>query len=105
AAGVQVLNSSGIPGSNSQIIIRGTGSFTSVDRLYVIDGIQGNGNIFNSLNSQDIETITILKDASSTSIYGAAAANDVVIVTTKKLRSGTPRVSVTSQFGVSKAWK
>jgi TonB-linked SusC/RagA family outer membrane protein len=105
APGVQVLNSSGIPGSNSQIIVRGTGSFTSVDPLYVIDGIQANGNIFNSLSSQDIENITILKDASSTAIYGAAAANGVVIVTTKKLRSGTPRISVTSQFGVSKAWK
>jgi TonB-linked SusC/RagA family outer membrane protein len=105
AAGVQVLNSSGIPGSSSQIIVRGTGSFTSVDPLYVIDGIQANGSIFNSLNSQDIENITILKDASSTAIYGAAAANGVVIVTTKKLRSGTPRISVTSQFGVSKAWK
>jgi len=105
AAGVQVLTSSGVPGSASQIIIRGTGSFTSVDPLYVIDGIQANGNIFNSLNSQDIETITILKDASSTAIYGAAAANGVVIVTTKKFKSGAPRVSVTTQFGVSKAWK
>ena len=106
AAGVQVLNSSGIPGSGSQIIIRGTGSFTSVDPLYVIDGIQANGNIFNSLSSQDIESITILKDASSTAIYGAAAAaNGVVIITTKKLRSGTPRISVTSQFGTSKAWR
>ena len=105
AAGVQVLNSSGIPGSGSQIIIRGTGSFTSVDPLYVIDGIQANGNIFNSLSSQDIESITILKDASSTAIYGAAAANGVVIVTTKKSKSGPPRISVTSQFGTSKAWR
>jgi TonB-linked SusC/RagA family outer membrane protein len=105
AAGVQVVNSSGAPGSSSQIIIRGTGSFTSVDPLYVIDGIQANGGIFNSLNPQDIENITILKDASSTAIYGAAAANGVVIVTTKKIRSSAPRVSVTSQVGVSKAWK
>ena len=105
AAGVQVVNSSGTPGDASQIIIRGTGSFTSVDPLYVIDGIQANGNIFNSLSSQDIENITILKDASSTAIYGAAAANGVVIVTTKRLRSGTPRISVTSQFGTSKAWR
>jgi len=105
AAGVQVLTSSGVPGTNSQIIIRGTGSFTSVDPLYVIDGIQSNGNIFNSLNAQDIESITILKDASSTAIYGAAAANGVVIVTTKKLKSGAPRVAVTTQIGISKAWK
>jgi TonB-dependent starch-binding outer membrane protein SusC len=105
AAGVQVVNSSGTPGSASQIVIRGTGSFTSVDPLYVIDGIQSNSNIFNSLATQDIESITILKDASSTAIYGAAAANGVVIVTTKKLRSGVPRVSFTSQVGVSKAWR
>ena len=105
AAGVQVLNSNGVPGANSQIIIRGTGSFTSIDPLYVIDGIQASGNIFNSLSAQDIETITILKDASSTAIYGAAAANGVVIVTTRKIRSGTPRIFITSQVGSSKAWK
>jgi TonB-linked SusC/RagA family outer membrane protein len=105
AAGVQVVNSSGVPGSSSQIIIRGTGSFTSVDPLYVIDGIQTGAGTFNALSPQDIENITILKDASSTAIYGAAAANGVVIVTTKKIRSGAPRVTVTSQIGVSKAWK
>ena len=105
ASGVQVLNSNGVPGSSSQIIIRGTGSFTSVDPLYIIDGMQASGNIFNSLAAQDIENITILKDASSTAIYGAAAANGVVIVTTKKVRSGTPRISVTSQFGTSQAWR
>lgn len=105
ASGVQVLNSNGVPGSSSQIIIRGTGSFTSVDPLYVIDGIQASVNIFNSLTAQDIENITILKDASSTAIYGAAAANGVVIVTTKKIKSGTPRITVTSQFGTSQAWR
>lgn len=105
AAGVQVLNSTGVPGSNSQIIIRGTGSFTSVDPLYVIDGIQATSNLFNTLAPQDIENITILKDASSTAIYGAAAANGVVIVTTKKVKSGAPRISVTSQVGTSQAWR
>ncbi|HEX8037572.1 MAG TPA: SusC/RagA family TonB-linked outer membrane protein [Chryseosolibacter sp.] len=105
AAGVQVLNSTGVPGSNPQIIIRGTGSFTSVDPLYVIDGIQASGNLFNALAPQDIESITVLKDASSTAIYGAAAANGVVIVTTKKIRGGAPRISVTSQVGTSHAWK
>ncbi len=105
AAGVQVLNSTGVPGSNPQIIIRGTGSFTSVDPLYVIDGIQATANLFNTLSPQDIENITILKDASSTAIYGAAAANGVVIVTTKKIRGGAPRISVTSQIGTSQAWR
>src|SRR5205085_10536575 len=89
----------------SQIIIRGTGSFTSVDPLYVIDGIQTGPGTFSALSPQDIENITVLKDASSTAIYGAAAANGVVIVTTKKIRSGAPRITVTSQIGISKAWK
>ncbi len=105
AAGVQVVQSNGTPGADAQIIVRGTGSFTSVDPLYVIDGIQGDKNLFNSLSSLDIDNITVLKDASSTAIYGAAAANGVVIVTTKRGRSGAPRVSVVSQWGVAQAWK
>ncbi|TDQ08667.1 SusC/RagA family TonB-linked outer membrane protein [Pedobacter metabolipauper] len=95
--GVQVVN--------SQIIIRGTGSFTSVDPLYVIDGIQGDGNVFSTISPQDIETITVLKDASSTAIYGVAAANGVVIVTTKKARAGATRVTFNTQAGISKAWR
>jgi len=95
--GVQVVN--------SQIIIRGTGSFTSVDPLYVIDGIQGDGNVFTTISPQDIETITVLKDASSTAIYGVAAANGVVIVTTKKAKAGATRVTFNMQAGTSKAWR
>jgi TonB-dependent starch-binding outer membrane protein SusC len=105
AAGVQVVNSSGVPGSGSQIIVRGTGSFTSVDPLYVIDGIQTGAGTFSAIAPQDIESITVLKDASSTAIYGTAAANGVVIVTTKKIRSGAPRISVTSQISTSQPWK
>ena len=105
SAGVQVVQSNGTPGADAQIIIRGTGSFTSVDPLYVVDGIQSDKNVFNALSAQDIDNITILKDASSTAIYGSAAANGVVIITTKRAKSGTPRVSVTSQWGISSAWK
>lgn len=105
AAGVQVLQSSGAAGADAQIIIRGTGSFTDINPLYVIDGIQGTKNLFNTINPQDIESITILKDASSTAIYGSAAANGVVIITTKKGKPGPPRVSFTSQWGIAKAWK
>ncbi|HJT74840.1 MAG TPA: carboxypeptidase regulatory-like domain-containing protein, partial [Chitinophaga sp.] len=105
AAGVQVLQSSGSAGADAQIIIRGTGSFTDINPLYVVDGIQGTKNLFNTLNPQDIESITILKDASSTAIYGSAAANGVVIITTKKGKTGPPRVSFTSQWGVARAWK
>lgn len=105
AAGVQVIQSNGTPGADAQIIIRGTGSFTSIDPLYVIDGIQGDKNLFNMLSTQDIEDITILKDASTTAIYGSAAANGVVIVTTKRAKAGAPKITVTSQWGVAKAWK
>jgi TonB-linked SusC/RagA family outer membrane protein len=105
SAGVQVVQSSGTPGADAQIIVRGTGSFTTVDPLYVIDGIQADKNLFNAISGQDIENITILKDASSTAIYGSAAANGVVIITTRKGRQGPPRVSVTTQWGQAKAWK
>ncbi|MBN9382475.1 MAG: TonB-dependent receptor [Chitinophagaceae bacterium] len=105
SAGVQVVQSSGTPGADAQIIIRGTGSFTGVDPLYVIDGIQGDKTLFNTLSTQDIDNITVLKDASSTAIYGSAAANGVVIITTKRGKAGAPKISVTSQWGVAKAWK
>ncbi|MEC5145747.1 TonB-dependent receptor [Chitinophaga sp. 212800010-3] len=105
AAGVQVLQNNGTADANAQIIIRGTGSFTDINPLYVIDGIQGSKSLFNTLSPQDIESITILKDAASTAIYGSAAANGVVIITTKKGKTGPPRVSFTSQWGVAKAWK
>jgi TonB-dependent starch-binding outer membrane protein SusC len=105
AAGVQVVQANGVPGADAQVIIRGTGSFTGVDPLYIIDGIQADKNLFNALSTQDIENITILKDASSTAIYGSAAANGVVIITTRKGRPGPPRISITSQWGEAKAWR
>jgi TonB-linked SusC/RagA family outer membrane protein len=105
AAGVQVVQANGVPGADAQIIIRGTGSFTGVEPLYVIDGIQADKNLFNAISAQDIETITILKDASSTAIYGSAAANGVVLITTRRGRPGPPKISITSQYGEAKAWK
>lgn len=102
SAGVQVLNTSGVPGAGAQIIIRGTGSFSDVSPLYVIDGIQGD---FNSVSPQDIESITILKDASQTAIYGASGANGVVIVTTKRAKSGAPKIVFSSKVGVAQAWR
>lgn len=105
AAGVQVLQGSGSPGAAPQIIIRGTGSFTRVDPLYVIDGIQSTRDVFATIPPQDIEDITILKDAGSTAIYGSNGANGVVIITTKKGRAGQPHVTVNAQYGISNAWK
>lgn len=103
--GVQIVNTSGIPGSGANIIIRGVGSFTNVSPLYVIDGIQSDAGLFNAINPQDIESVTILKDAASTAIYGAAAANGVVLITTKRAKAGVPRVNVTSQWGFAKRSK
>ncbi len=83
SAGVAVTASSGQPGSGQEIRIRGIGSFSASSApLYVVDGIPFNGFI-NSINPNDIESITILKDASSTALYGNKAANGVVMVTTK----------------------
>ncbi len=101
APGVEVVQTSGVPGSGAQIIVRGVGSFTNVAPLYVIDGIQGNEGLFNQISPQDIENITILKDAASTAIYGVAGANGVVIITTKKGKAGATQISFTSQVGFS----
>jgi TonB-linked SusC/RagA family outer membrane protein len=97
-AGVKVVNNGGDPGAGTKIVIRGIGSFSNTDPLYVIDGIQG-GDI-NTIPPQNIESITILKDASTTAIYGSAAANGVVIVTTKSGKLGKVRVSYDGGVGV-----
>lgn len=102
-AGVQVVNNSGDPGAGARIIIRGMGSFSNVDPLYVIDGIQG-GDI-NSVPPQEIENITVLKDASTTAIYGSAAANGVVLITTKSGRKGNVVVNYDGTVGMAEVTK
>lgn len=107
-AGVNVVSSSGAPGSGSTIRIRSGASLSaSNDPLIVIDGvpvdnstIEGASNIIGSINPEDIETFTVLKDASATAIYGSRASNGVIVITTKK---GTDRISVTynGNFSVS----
>ena len=78
-AGVTVTNASGQPGESAQIRIRGTGSITAgSDPVYVVDGVMGG-----TFNPNDVESISVLKDAGSTGIYGAAAAGGVIVVTTK----------------------
>ena len=95
AAGVQVTNNDGAPGANITVMIRGVGSLGSYGNgpLYVIDGYPVTGGI-NNINPSDIATIDVLKDASSTAIYGIRAANGVVIVTTKKGRKNGLQVSL-----------
>ncbi len=82
AAGVDIVRNDGSPGSNPSIRIRGTGTINNSDPLIVIDGVPSGG--LNDVNPNDIASIEILKDASSSAIYGSRAANGVVLVTTKK---------------------
>jgi len=102
-AGVSVQSQGGAPGANSVIAIRGTGTLSDQGPLFVIDGvITGN---MNSINPQDIENISVLKDASSTAIYGSRAANGVVIVTTKKGRKGELSIDFDTSYGVNQIIK
>jgi TonB-linked SusC/RagA family outer membrane protein len=105
-AGVQVSTSDGQPGSAQDIVIRGSGSLTqSTAPLYVIDGFAMESFQSNSLNPDDIESITVLKDASGTAIYGARGANGVVVIQTKKGKAGKPIVTVNTSLGVQELRK
>ena len=98
AAGVRVLQNDGTPGAAPSIRIRGTNSILgSNEPLYVIDGFPGTPN---SLQSTDIESMEILKDASATAIYGSRGANGVVIITTKRGKSGKTQVDYEGSYGI-----
>ena len=96
AAGVQVTANDGSPGGNFSVLIRGTGSVAQYGNspLYVVDGYPLEVGGINNINPSDIATIDILKDASATAIYGIRAANGVVIITTKKGKTGSTVLSV-----------
>lgn len=119
ATGVRVINSSGNPNDAPQIFVRGIGTWNGDSQpLYVVDGqifeppragnedvIGGGGlvtppNIFNSLNPNDIESISVLKDASAAAVYGSRAANGVVLITTKRGKSGRPVIEVDTRTGI-----
>jgi TonB-linked SusC/RagA family outer membrane protein len=97
AAGVTVI-SSNVPGQGAAVRIRGVGTFGNNDPLYVIDGVPTRDNLAN-INQNDIESIQILKDATSASIYGSRAGNGVVIITTKKGKSGEPKIAFDAYYG------
>ena len=99
AAGVAVTQVTGAPGDGVSVIIRGQASFGNSVPLYVIDGIPTADGI-NEISPNDIESVSVLKDASSASIYGARAANGVVLITTKKGMNGKPRLSLNAYAGV-----
>lgn len=99
AAGVEVTTLSGMPGSAPKVRIRGTTSINkNSDPLYVIDGIVGS---LESINPSDIQSLEVLKDASSTAIYGSRGANGVVLVTTRKGAEGKTMISLDASFGYS----
>lgn len=101
AAGVQVASSSGQPGTGASVRIRGIGSINaSTSPLYVVDGVPFQGNI-NTINSMDIESMTVLKDAAANSLYGSRASNGVILITTKKGVSGMARVTLEARYGVN----
>lgn len=100
AAGVQVVQPSGAPGTGMSIRVRGATSVqASNEPLYVVDGIPSDN--ISGLSPNDIETIQVLKDASSAAIYGARAANGVVLITTKRGQAGTPQVKLSAYAGIS----
>ncbi len=104
-AGVTVTQTSGAPGSTSSVKVRGLGSLSNSEPLYVIDGLPTDGSAINLINPSDIQTIDVLKDASATAIYGARGANGVVIITTKRGKEGSARVNFESSIGMQQVWK
>jgi TonB-dependent starch-binding outer membrane protein SusC len=109
-AGVDVTAATGEPGTSAQITIRGVGSLSQPNPLYVIDGIIQRSNPVstngpdpgNNINPADIASVDILKDAAATAIYGASAAGGVIIITTKKGLGRRPIINVNSRYGVTK---
>lgn len=104
AAGIQVIRSSGQPQAGFSIKIRGTSSITSgSDPLYIVDGVQTYS--VGEINPADIESFTVLKDASSAAIYGSSGANGVVLITTKRGSNQKTQVNFSSSLMTSQAWK
>ena len=101
--GVSIVQSSGMPGEGYKVTVRGLGTIGNSNPLYVIDGIAG-GDI-NTLNPSDIESVDVLKDAASAAIYGARAANGVILVTTKRGKSGKMQVTYDGFYGVQNPYK
>ncbi|MDO6434908.1 TonB-dependent receptor [Flavitalea sp. BT771] len=110
--GVQISTITGTPGGGSRIEIRGAGSMgAGNDPLVVIDGIPLDNSFdhqtdpLNVVNPDDVETVTVLKDASSTAIYGSRGSNGVILITTKQGRKGTPRVDFSTYTGYQEVYK
>lgn len=107
ASGVQVTAQNGKPGQTAFIRVRGIGSINAGNQpLYLVDGAQVDEDSVNAINPADVESVSVLKDAASTSIYGARGGNGVVLITTKRGKKGQEAVfKVTSRVGVTKKTK
>lgn len=118
-AGLQITTASGQAGSTPSIRIRGNGSMNATNEpLYVIDGVpvvsgsvgqmsdytNSTNNVMNTLNPEDIESISVLKDAAASSLYGSRAANGVILITTKKGKDGKATVSLKATMGFTPSW-
>lgn len=103
-SGVQITQSSGQPGSDSKVRIRGVGTVNNSEPLYIVDGMMVGGGI-DYLNPVDIQSVEILKDAASAAIYGARAANGVVLVTTKTGQIGKATINYDFSYGWQNPWK
>lgn len=115
ATGLTVMSTSGQPGSSSNIRVRGVGSISAgASPIYVIDGIivergqfvagviSQNNDILSNMNPNDIESVTVLKDAAALALYGARGGNGVIVITTKKGKAGASKINFVAQYGVTK---
>jgi TonB-dependent SusC/RagA subfamily outer membrane receptor len=105
-SGVQITNESGVPGAPVAVRIRGVGTVGNTQPLYVIDGVPvgkgtaGTASPLSTINPNDIESISVLKDASAASVYGMQAANGVILIETRRGRLGKPTIRYDGYMGI-----
>ncbi|HVU54935.1 MAG TPA: SusC/RagA family TonB-linked outer membrane protein [Puia sp.] len=100
--GLSISSVSGQPGTSASVILRGVGTITGSNNvLYVMDGIPIESNEFQAINPADIESVTVLKDASAKALYGSRGSNGVIVITSKKGKRGRVVVNYSSQYGLS----
>lgn len=102
ASGLQITQSTGAPGDDIAVRIRGVGTLGNNNPLYIIDGVPTTGNL-NMFSITDIESIEVLKDGASAAIYGSRAANGVILITTKKGKAGAPQIGIQTYYGIQEA--
>jgi len=100
--GMSVISTSGQPGTSASVVIRGIGSVSGTTTpLYILDGVPIEGNYFQTINPEDIESATVLKDASAKALYGSRGSSGVILLTTKKGKAGRLSINYNSQYGFS----